>query len=1292
MSTNWQPITLPPNVKSGGFSADTMLLLTDGTLLVHNAYQAEWLRFTPDPKQGYAGGTWTAPGGASAESDMSNTRQFFASGVLQDGRVFAIGGEYSDAGGDTPLGEIYDPSSNGWSKMTALDKPAAFNFVDGDAASIVLDDGRVIFGGASGASTTAVWAPGSSSWVLSATAFGTKANTKQGSTDEETWTLLPDGSVLTVDVNLGGAQSPTSAERYIPAQDIWVSTGALPNTLPLTTLADNTTNPPTQVQVFEIGPALLLPSGKVIAFGATGLSAVYDPTVDKWTAGPNFPADPGDPSNNNVVLSPTGFLSLSDAPAVLQPNGRVLAAAGTLYLSVSTNSQGMTTRDFFSKNLKICQYDPTANTIVQLMDQPPSTATTQDTWTARFLLLPTGQIMLSTQQAQVYIYTPPAVEGSYQAAWQPVIVSFPDTLIIGQSYLLTGTGLNGLSQANSYGDDAQMPTNYPIVQVTDTTSQAVFYLKTQDFSTRGVAVAGPMTASVTVPQGTPPGAYNLVVIANGIPSAPQAVEIGTKDIGFLLQENEYGGGQIAAQISLTGPPAIYQTVLFVAIEGYTLADLGITDVASLTAPGNQPKVNSPQPKMTFSYSGSAEPEDITFAGPQRVLFPFQVSFTDDTLFQDPTLFPAGVEQANVTITATFQPPAGNPLTAVAVIKLIQTPNPFILHNDPTSTDPTVQQAWYLSMDLRVFQITAGTPRFGATPGNTGNVVGDATTYITKVISNLNGDPAAADGLFEGIAENEDTAALNLAPDNGGHPPLPVYNFALARVRTQDIAPAKDVRVFFRMWAAQQTNAIYDPTTTYASRTLPNGNRIPVLGVQTDQIITIPFFAAPRVIVGGTTTMADQTDSPNVQLSIGPDPLGAQIHTYFGCWLDINQPGTNQFPALVQGDAAGPFTNDGPLLPIQSFARSDHQCLIAEISYLPDPPVTGSDPSSSDKLAQRNLAFVNAPNPGHVPSRRVPQTFEIRPSPGVLLPDGKPDELVIHWGNLPAGSIASIYLPAVQASQVIAWANKLYTTHRLTAADANTVQMPVGIVGYVPIPQGSVVNYAGLLTIDLPATVKKGQKFEVVIRQVTSAGVEAVTKNSQIRSLAVGVAERTFHPWRRVIGQFNLTIPISTKTELLAGEEERLSIMRWIGKTIPVASRWYPVFQRYLDQLGGRVSFMGGDPVKVYPSPTGVWQMPYHPGGGRSGGHGGHGEGGRGPGEPEPERGTDITGKVDALIYDHFGDFAGFVLETFHGHKHRFYSREVRIEERVRRACDDRLITTVLAREEGRVVIEIILGP
>jgi hypothetical protein len=53
----------------------------------------------------------------------------------------------------------------------------------------------------------------------------------------------------------------------------------------------------------------------------------------------------------------------------------------------------------------------------------------------------------------------------------------------------------------------------------------------------------------------------------------------------------------------------------------------------------------------------------------------------------------------------------------------------------------------------------------------------------------------------------------------------------------------------------------------------------------------------------------------------------------------------------------------------------------------------------------------------------------------------------------------------------------------------------------------------------------------------------------------------------------------------------------------------------------------------------------------------------------------FTGKICGLIFDHFGDFAGFVLETEHG-EHRFHSREKEMEELAERAWKERLRITV----------------
>ena len=126
--------------------------------------------------------------------------------------------------------------------------------------------------------------------------------------------------------------------------------------------------------------------------------------------------------------------------------------------------------------------------------------------------------------------------------------------------------------------------------------------------------------------------------------------------------------------------------------------------------------------------------------------------------------------------------------------------------------------------------------------------------------------------------------------------------------------------------------------------------------------------------------------------------------------------------MVDGNPAnipdGPFSGFNPLVSIQQLVRSQHQCLIAEIAYDLDPIPANADPSISDKLAQRNLAFVNVPNPGVEPSRIAPQTFEVRRSPLTLKVDNRPDELMIDWRSVPAGTTASFYLPGTTAAAIL----------------------------------------------------------------------------------------------------------------------------------------------------------------------------------------------------------------------------------------------------------------------------------
>jgi hypothetical protein len=404
---------------------------------------------------------------------------------------------------DTPLGEIFDPVANSWSP---LEKPAAFDFIQGDAPSCILADGRVLLGGPNfvpSPADAAIWDPAATTnaWSLAGTRFGTTADTMDGQCGECTWALLPDGSVMEAEI-IPVANGPNSAQRYLPATDEWVPAGTTPNPL----IAGNA----------EIGPALMLPNGQLFQVGASGLTALYDPATDAWSNGPAFPLGP--PYNTEYAGYPN--LTACDAPAVLQPNGKVICAAGA-YVPDTGFSQPTTFLEFDPAT-----YNPAVGAILpKLAMQPPAGSASGPTYNAIFLPLPSGDILFSSGQAGLWLYTPDPADPP-NPAWKPVITDAPASVKPGGSYVLEGQQFNGLSQAASFGDDAQMATNYPIIRIQNVWTGNLFYCRTHDHSTMGVATGTAIVSThFDVPATMDPGAAQLYVVANGIASDPVSLEV-----------------------------------------------------------------------------------------------------------------------------------------------------------------------------------------------------------------------------------------------------------------------------------------------------------------------------------------------------------------------------------------------------------------------------------------------------------------------------------------------------------------------------------------------------------------------------------------------------------------------------------------------------------------------------------------------------------------------------------------------------------------------------------------------
>ena len=120
-------------------------------------------------------------------------------------------------------------------------------------------------------------------------------------------------------------------------------------------------------------------------------------------------------------------------------------------------------------------------------------AANEPSYVGTMLVLPTGQILLTQQSSHVEIYTP---KGAANPAWAPAITSAPASVTRGSSYAISGTQFNGISQGAAYGDDTQSATNYPLVRITNNATKHVFYAKTHNHSSMGVAT-GTATVSTT---------------------------------------------------------------------------------------------------------------------------------------------------------------------------------------------------------------------------------------------------------------------------------------------------------------------------------------------------------------------------------------------------------------------------------------------------------------------------------------------------------------------------------------------------------------------------------------------------------------------------------------------------------------------------------------------------------------------------------------------------------------------------------------------------------------------------
>jgi hypothetical protein len=491
----WTPLKNSPPFTTPG----TMLLESNGTVLVHDepdnnkiAATNEWFKLTPNSKGSYIDGTW------SKIASMPNNYAplYFGSAILPDGRMIVEGGEYLVAKATwTNEGAIYNPVTNKWASVAP--PPGWANI--GDASSVVLANGTYMLQQACNTCTTnpdftvddALLNAKTMKWTVIPGAGKSDPN------DEEGWTLEPSGQLLTVQTWI-----PGNTELFNPGTKSW-------------SFAGNTArngNPVDGFPVVELGPQVEMPGGNTFVVGG-GSSTIFGPakcTTDAKTQNALYHFKAGTPGTWTAgpMIKPIGKMEFdaTDGPGATLPDGDVLFDASACVYNTPTH--------FFL-------YHASSNTISQIPDVPNAPKDTS--FATRMLDLPNGQVLFNDGHRGLLVYT---AGGTPKASWRPSITHLSSTkLAPGHTYTLSGKQLAGLDPGTAYGDDVQNATNFPVVRITNSATGVVTYARTSGWTSVSVAPGTKSSTKLTLPPGTPAGKSTLVVVANGIASAPTTVTI-----------------------------------------------------------------------------------------------------------------------------------------------------------------------------------------------------------------------------------------------------------------------------------------------------------------------------------------------------------------------------------------------------------------------------------------------------------------------------------------------------------------------------------------------------------------------------------------------------------------------------------------------------------------------------------------------------------------------------------------------------------------------------------------------
>jgi hypothetical protein len=334
--------------------------------------------------------------------------------------------------------------------------------------------------------------------------------------------------------------------------------------------------------------------------------------------------------------------------------------------------------------------------------------------------LPNGQVLYGQQaiggsappgSRRYYVYTP---SGSPLPAGKPTITSFSKC----GKYSLTGTLFNGITEGASYGDDWQMSSNYPIVQLKNGSS--IYYCRTFNWNSTGIQRgSSPDYTEFTLPAGLPIGpTYELRVIANGNASDPISVSdftISNLAVPALTLSNHNGyniscngGSDGTATASPSGGIPAYtyawsngQTAATATALSATTYSVVVTDAigctASATATLTEPPLLSTTVASINKYNGydircHGGNDGAASASPSGGVAPYTYSWSNGQTANPATTLTAGSYTVTVTDANGCMTSASLTLTEPPQLTIDAGPNKTVYYGYPDSACATLNSS------------------------------------------------------------------------------------------------------------------------------------------------------------------------------------------------------------------------------------------------------------------------------------------------------------------------------------------------------------------------------------------------------------------------------------------------------------------------------------------------------------------------------------------------------------------------------------------------------------------------